>query len=100
MKINDEVWEPLWEIGHEALDVQAQAVINAYLKSVWVPFDKNDETTWPDKYDSISGPMLVLIKGAPVNAYWCALNQDFSDDFTDEVTHYCNHADIVPEGEE
>lgn len=78
----------------------AQAVIQAYLKDIWKPFDKDDESTWPENYASHSRPLLVLIDGHVTIATWSALSELFKEVYTSDVTHYCDPADIIPEENE
>jgi len=74
----------------------AERTIQAYLNSVWKPFDAKDEETWPEKFQNY---YVIVIDEGPTDAKW--LEQDDGCglwDFYDmiEVTHYAGPADLLP----
>ena len=97
MKINDEVTQAVVS-NYATLPASkiARAVINAYLKSVWKPFDKDDKSTWTD--DMVGRFICRDVKGKVIDLGWSGYAAQDVWQYYD-VTHYLDPADILPEKE-
>lgn len=70
----------------------AEAVIQAYLKSIWKPFDKDDESTWPIYH---KGFFVKCEDGDFLESHWRGENLSCEAWQRLEVTHYLDPVDIM-----
>jgi len=88
-------------------EVIAERTIQAYLNSVWKPFDAEDESTWPELDKQVLIIMVdgevefdclttVTYDGGEVSEPFWHRNSGLTNDW---VTHYCDPADLFPNKE-